>query len=46
MKMTHPETDLTIDVPSDAVGVYETQGWVAEAAPAEDEPAQKRGARS
>lgn len=27
MKMTHPNSDLEIDVPAGAVATYESQGW-------------------
>lgn len=33
MKMTHPETDLVVDVPETAADVYRSQGW-REATPA------------
>jgi hypothetical protein len=26
-KLTHPESDLTVEVEADMVAVYETQGW-------------------
>lgn len=39
MKLQHPDSKQTIDVPADRVAVYETQGW--REAPAET-PAPKK----
>ena len=36
-KLTHPESDQTIEVDADMVAVYETQGW--ETAPTAKTPA-------
>lgn len=42
MKMTHPESDLELDVEPEQVYQYATQGWEAEGA---DRPAGKPSTR-
>lgn len=43
-KMTHPQSNLTVDAAPEQVAMYASQGWVAKAAPAK-KAAKKTSAR-